>query len=302
MTGKTAKRRDRRGRGPGSWLVNAVVHGLIRAALRLPYHRRVPLTGWIVAHVVAPLAGYRRRIRRNLAFACPDLDPAEVRRLERAVPDNVGRTLIEIYSGREFVDRVRDVPLTGPGAEVLEACHRAGRPAIAVTGHFGNYDVARAALIGRGYRLGALYNPMRNTYFNAHYVRAISEIGTPVFARGRKGLGELLRFLKAGGMAGFLVDLNVARGIELTYFGKPAKTALSAAELALKFDAPLVPIYGIRQPNGLDFEIVVEAPIPPSDPETMTQALNDSVEALTRQHMDQWFWIHRRWKVPGNAP
>jgi KDO2-lipid IV(A) lauroyltransferase len=28
----------------------------------------------------------------------------------------------------------------------------------------------------------------------------------------------------------------------------------------------------------------------------MTQALNDSLENLARQHLDQWFWIHRRWK------
>jgi KDO2-lipid IV(A) lauroyltransferase len=31
----------------------------------------------------------------------------------------------------------------------------------------------------------------------------------------------------------------------------------------------------------------------------MTQALNDSLELLVRQHLDQWFWIHRRWKVAG---
>lgn len=28
----------------------------------------------------------------------------------------------------------------------------------------------------------------------------------------------------------------------------------------------------------------------------MTQALNDQLEAMIRKHMDQWLWIHRRWK------
>ena len=40
----------------------------------------------------------------------------------------------------------------------------------------------------------------------------------------------------------------------------------------------------------------VEPPVPPGTPEAMTQGLNDSLEALVRRHMDQWFWIHRRWK------
>ena len=30
--------------------------------------------------------------------------------------------------------------------------------------------------------------------------------------------------------------------------------------------------------------------------EEMMQALNDDLEMLVRRHMDQWFWVHRRWK------
>lgn len=278
------------------WLSDRAVRGVIWAMLRLPYAARVRLMGWLTAHVVAPLAGYDKRVRANLAHVMPALPEAEVKRLMRAVPDNVGRTMIEIYSGAEFIARVRDLPLTGPGAETLEAAHRAGRPVVLVTGHFGNYDVARAALIARGYRVGALYNPMKNRFFNAHYERAIGTIGQPLFPRGRKGYGQLLRFLKDGGMAAFLVDQFMAHGAPLDFFGKPAPTALSAAELALKYDAALVPVYGVRREDGLSFDIVVEQPVPPGDAETMTQALNDSLEALTRRHMDQWFWIHRRWK------
>jgi KDO2-lipid IV(A) lauroyltransferase len=43
--------------------------------------------------------------------------------------------------------------------------------------------------------------------------------------------------------------------------------------------------------------MVIEAPIPHDTPEAMTQALNDSLEAQVRAHMDQWLWTHRRWKT-----
>ncbi len=284
----------------GDYLVDLVLRAFFGAALLLPYRWRVPLFGWITARIVAPLAGYRRRIGENLARVCPDLTPGERRRIMREVPDNAGRTLIEIYSGQKFIDRVKDLPLEGPGAAALEEAHRAGRPVILVTGHFGNYDAPRAALIARGYRVGAIYMPMANPFFNTHYERAIARIGQPLFARGRRGLAEMLKFLRSGGMTGFLVDQHMQHGAPLTFFGHKAHTALSAAEMALKYKALLVPIYGIRQPNGLDFRIQVDAPVPHSDPETMTQALNDSLEALVRAHMGQWFWIHRRWKeVPG---
>lgn len=281
---------------PRHWLQDRFLRGLIGGLIWLPYRWRVPLCGWAVAHVVAPLAGYHKRIRDNLAHVLPDLPRAEVERIVRTVPDNVGRTVIEIYSGPEFIAHAVSHPLTGAGVAALEAAHAAGRPVILVTGHFGNYDASRAALIARGYRVGGLYMPMTNAHFNAHYVKAISRIGTPLFPRGKKGLAEMVRHLRGGGMLGMVIDQNMGHGAPLTFFGKTALTALSAAELALKYDALLVPTYGIRGPDGLSFTIVVEEPIPPGPPEAMTQALNDSLEALVRQHLDQWFWIHRRWK------
>lgn len=278
------------------WLQDRFLRGLIWVLLRLPYRLRVPMCGWAVARIVAPVAGFRRRIRDNLAHVLPDLPKREVERIVRAVPDNVGRTVIDIYSGAEFIAKAAGLPLTGGGVAALEAAHAAGRPVILVTGHFGNYDASRAALIARGYRVGALYMPMSNSYFNAHYERAIGSIGRPLFPRGKKGLADMVRHLRSGGMLGMLVDQHMGHGAPLTFFGKTALTALSAAELALKYDALLVPTYGIRGADGLSFTIVVEPPIPVSTPEAMTQALNDSLEALVRQHPEQWFWIHRRWK------
>ncbi len=280
----------------GDRVVNSAFLAFVGALKLLPYRLRVPVAGWIVSRLVAPLAGYSARIRDNLARVRPDLPEAEVRRLMRAVPDNVGRTLAEMYSGPEFIDRIRSIPLTGPGAAALEAAHRENRPVILATGHFGNYDVARAALIARGYRVGALYKPMSNPLFNAHYLKTISAIGTPLFPRGNRGLADMVRFLRSGGMLGLLMDQHMNHGAPLTFFGETAFTATSAADLALRYKAEVIPVYGIRRKNGLDFDIVVEAPIPPSDPQTMTQAINDSLEALVRNHMDQWFWIHRRWR------
>ena len=280
------------------WVQDRALRGLIWLLLCLPYSWRVPLCGWVLSRVIAPFAGYRKRVRENLAMVLPDLGPDEVARIVRAVPDNVGRTVIEIYSGPEFIARAASQPLTGDGVAALEAAHRDGRPVILVTGHFGNYDASRAALIARGYRVGALYMPMANPYFNEHYVRAISGIGTPLFPRGRAGLTGMVRHLRSGGMLGMLVDQHMRHGETLTFFGQPALTALSAAELALKYDALLVPTYAVRKADGLSFDIIVEPPIPHGSPEAMTQGLNDSLEALVRLHVDQWFWIHRRWKLP----
>jgi KDO2-lipid IV(A) lauroyltransferase len=98
-------------------------------------------------------------------------------------------------------------------------------------------------------------------------------------------------------MVGMVIDQHMNKGEVMDFFGKPASTALSAAEMALKYKALLVPIYGIRQPDGLSFDIRIEKPIPHTNAVEMTQKLKDSLEALVRDHMGQWMWTHRRWKV-----
>lgn len=280
------------------YLADLALRGVFRACLALPYTWRVPLMGWIMARVVAPVAGYHKRIRENLAYVMPQMPEAEVRRMIRAVPDNFGRAMIETYSGDEFKAQLKNTALTGDGVAALAQARQDNRPVLLVTGHFGNYDAPRAVLIANGYTVGGLYRPASNAYFNRHYSAAISEIGLPLFTTERRDLPKMVRFIRDGGIQGIVLDMNSFGGAHLDFLGKPALTATATAEMALKYDALVLPIYGIRQPDGLSFEIRIEAPIPHTDPETMTQALNDSLAALVRQYPEQWLWIHRRWKLP----
>ncbi len=278
-------------------LANRAFLVLMGLARLLPYDRRIAVMGWLFAHVLGPLAGWRRRIRDNLALARPDLPQDEVRRLTRAVPENAGRSVAEIYSGEEFTARIHAAdPLEGQGLTALEQAHRDGRPVIIACAHFGNYDAMRAALSGRGYPVGALYRPMNNEAFNRHYIPAITAIAEPLFPRGRAGLAAMLRFLRGGGWLALGFDQYDRKGAELRFFDLPTKTVLTPAELAIRYDALILPVHGIRQSDGLSFRVHVGAPVEHGDPRDMMQALNDDLEMMVRRHMDQWFWVHRRWK------
>lgn len=278
-------------------LASGAFLALMKLARLLPYERRIPAIGWVFAYLLAPVAGWRGRIRDNLALARPDLSRDEVERLVRAVPNNAGRSVAEIYSGDEFTARIRTAdPLEGPGLSDLEAAFEAGRPVIIACAHFGNYDAMRAALAGRGWPVGALYRPMNNEAFNRHYIPAITAIAQPLFPRGRAGLTAMLRFLKGGGWLALGYDQHDKHSPELRFFDLPAKTVLTPAELAIRYKALILPVHGIRQPDGLSFRVHVGAPVEHTEPAEMMQALNDDLERLIRGHMAQWFWVHRRWK------
>ena len=161
---------------PMAYAQNLVARALIGLALLLPYAWRVPLLGWLMRHFVGPLAGYRTRARENLALIWPEMPQAERFAIADQALDNAGRSLIENYSTAEFTARQAEVMPTGPGLAALETARQTHRAVILVSGHFGNYEAARAALVVRGWQIGGLYRPMSNRYFNAHYVRTMEAL------------------------------------------------------------------------------------------------------------------------------
>ncbi len=281
---------------PDHLLVNLAARGLIGLALVLPYPWRVAFVGWVMRRVIGPLAGYRQRAQENLALIWPDHPEAERQAIAEASLDNAGRTLIENYSTRAFTARAARLKPEGPGYPALVAAREAKRPVILVSGHFGNYEAARAALVARGFDIGGLYRNLSNRYFNAHYVKTMEAFGGPVFPQGRAGTAGFVRHLKAGGQLVLLFDQDVPGAPVQNFLGHPARTALSAAELALRLKADLIPFFATRQPDGLGFRVELDAPIPHSDPGTMMLAVTQALEARVRQAPGQWFWIHRRWK------
>jgi KDO2-lipid IV(A) lauroyltransferase len=296
MSASSPSRRNGLSRKTGHYLSNLVIVGVIRIALALPNAARVRGMGALTQWVIGPLAGYRRRALENLAIIWPDMPQSERSLIASGCLNNVGRTLIENYSAADFPAHMANNKLTGEGATALEEAIASGQPVILVTGHYGNYEATRAALAARGLRVGGLYRQMKNPYFNAHYVKTMEAFGGPVFPQGRSGTAGFVRHLKDGGQLVLLFDQHVQGAPEFDFLGKPAKTATSAADLALRYGALLIPFYGIRRADGLTFDTELEAPIPPSDGHTMTRAITESLAARIKADPSQWFWIHRRWK------
>lgn len=207
----------------------------------------------------------------------------------------MGRTLFEIYHLIEFHTQTHKFETTGPGLEVVKEASASGKGAIIVSGHFGQWEAIRAVIKMNGLESGAVYRPNKNRHYERRLLAGIQAGGQPILATGRKGTKDLVRHIRSGGIVSILMDEKQAKGTGLSFLGHDALTSLSAAQLALKYDVPLIPAYGIRIGDGNAFHVSFEAPIPHTDPVTMTQAFNDSLSARIMANPDQWYWLLRRW-------
>lgn len=277
------------------WLATQAIKGLVAGAGTLPHARRVPLMGALMRRGLGPLTGFHRRARNNLERVWPESGKETRHRIADEVLDNFGRTFIE-NENPDLGRHLADLAPEGAGLDALDDARRTGRPILFVNAHFGNHEVPRHVLTRMGMTIGGLYRPFKNPSFDAHYRKGLARLGGTVFEQGRRGTIGLIRYLRDGGHGILFYDVNYDAGVPIPFMGLPAMTATSAAEIALKVDALVLPNFGIRQPDGLTFRAVIEAPIPLTDPVTMTTEMTRRLEARVKADPGQWFWVHNRWK------
>ena len=273
---------------------NLAFRAVIGCGRLLRYEQRLQLAGTVARRAVVA-SGRDRCVLENLEFIFPEMSENRRQEILKGCSLNLGKFFAETYSSRQFVRRAQQCTPEGPGFDLIRDASAQRRPIILVSGHFGNFQAVRALLPSYGIKVGAIYKTARNPFFNRHYEQTITAIGTPIFQVGKDRTG-LVRFIKGGGAIGWLNDQYASGGETLKFMGKPARTNTLVAKLALRYDALMIPCYGTRRKNGIDFRTEFEAPVPVGEPLVMTQHLNDSLEARVRKDPEQYHWFHRRWK------
>ena len=94
-----------------------------------------------------------------------------------------------------------------------------------------------------------------------------------------------------------LVDQKMNDGIAVPFFGVPAMTAPAIAQLALRYDLPILPAYVLRKSGAhfeahmfpaLEYEKTGDAE---KDTLAIMTAINQMLEGWIRAHPEQWFWV-----------
>ncbi len=273
------------------------------SALPLPVLRPV---GRAVGRLVGGLAAAdRRRARDHLAVAFPELDPAARDRLLRATARHLGETLAEVvWLWRASQAAIRSRTET-VGFEHLHAAREAGRGAVLVTGHCGNWEWLNAVLGLEGIPMTIAVREVYDPRINEIARRLRARFGAEVVERGPSAGRAMIRALRRNRVVGLLIDQDIRKipGVFVPFFGRPAWTPAGAAQLALAVGCPVIPAFIHRRPDGTHLaEVHPPIPVPegtdPADAvRELTAAATAAIEAQVRAHPEQWVWMHRRWRT-----
>ena len=95
-----------------------------------------------------------------------------------------------------------------------------------------------------------------------------------------------------------LMDQHTAKGMPLTFLGRPAKTFTTATRLAMRTGLPIV-VGSFVRIAPFRYRLVGGTPLVYSDElgkEGFTQLLNDRLGEAIRKYPEQYLWSHRRWR------
>jgi len=186
--------------------------------------------------------------------------------------------------------------------ESFDRCLKEGKGCIAVIGHLGNWELIGIASTLAGYPLHTLMRPIDNPWIDRFVRRFRSQTGQQMIPRDR-ALGEMIRVLHRNKILIVQVDQDARQtGVYVNFFGRPASTHRAPATLSLKYNAPIV-MANIFREGGKNCCVLADPLYPDAfrnrpDPVTaLTQAYSDRFEEFVRQHPEQWFWVHDRWKT-----
>lgn len=261
-----------------------------------------PVPVWVLARIAAPIGGalalavpgLRRRAASNIALIWPERPAAERRRLVRDTGAEFTRLMIEYAHLDRFLP---DLSLEITGEEQLRAAHEAGRGAVLVTAHYGNWEAARLAALRLGHETGIIYRAFNNVHFDRLAQRLLPQVGEPVLQKGREGVRGLSRHIRQGGFAMVLVDQRITGAPLIEFLGQPAETATSAAQLALRTGAALIPVRAIRNSAERRFDVIFEAPVTGDNATAMMAEVNRRIGLWVEERPEQWFWFHHRWNI-----
>jgi KDO2-lipid IV(A) lauroyltransferase len=283
------------------WATEAGLLGLlVRIGRWLPPDTASRIGAWL-GHRLGPGMDKTRLIQRNLRLAFPQKSDAELDQLVVDIWANLGSILAEYPHLGTICHTEAEQRLEFVIPDSIEVFKNPAKPAVFVSAHLANWELAAGAIVQQGVPLSVVYTRLQNPVLDRMLNQARGALGCGLIER-EGAARQLIRCLKQGTSVGLIVDQRVDGGEPVPFFGHNMRTSITPAQLALRFDCELIPVQ-IQRLTGARFRVIFH-PSVTADDETapddrkvlqMTAKINDLFESWIRERPQEWMCTKRRW-------
>ncbi len=282
-----------------------------RAVLRLleaiPLSVRAGLFEFVMTCVWALDRKHRRIGRINLRIAFPEMGDAEAARIIRLCYVRMGTAAAEFIHIPKMDRKYLEEHFRVLGTDsVRKSIEENGLGPIAVTGHFGNWELLSHVYSAVISPVAFIVRPLKNDILDRIVTERRQWFGNRVI-RKEDSAKMVMREIRGRTLVGVLVDQNVDvhKGVLVDFFTRKAYTTFGVARIALAMRTAVHPAFIFRDPvRKFHHTLRFGPPIPmdadaPREEEVLrlTRRCNEELEKAIREDPTQWLWFHRRWKT-----
>ena len=259
--------------------------------------RNASYLGGKIGKLIGPLFRPKNIIKQNIKFGLGNID-------EKRQQEIIGRTFAEYVFLKDFKFSKTDFNhIKINGKKYLDKIKKSGKPVIFYSGHFANFELMAMELDKFGIKTAAIYRPLNNFFLNPvmEYLR-MKYICPTQIPKGRIGMREIVSRIKDGYSVALMMDQRVSEGKKIPFFNHPAYTTTIPAQLVLKYNCKLVPIF-LERKESINFEMTIHEPYEvektgnnDEDTKNITLQINQIIEKMRIKKPTQWIWSHNRWK------
>ena len=247
--------------------------------------------------LIGPIFKSKDIITSNIKIFSKNLSDSESKGIIDNMWRNYGMTFIEYIFLDYFRKNNNHVEIIGLNniSEQIEG----GKPVIFVSGHFANFELMSMEITKKNINLATIYRPLNNFFLNPlmEFLRK-KYVCKNQIKKGINGVRESIEFIKKKHSIALMIDQRVSEGEKVSFFGKPSLTTTLPAQLALKYDLRIIPVFIERIKNDA-FKLEFQKEINPNNFKNkleLTKELNIILEKMIVKNPNQWIWTHNRWK------
>ncbi|MHC4932543.1 MAG: lysophospholipid acyltransferase family protein [Planctomycetota bacterium] len=276
-----------------------------------------PAFAWGSARMIGGIVwrlGIRRKVAMaNLGRAFPEWSEAERERVCRRSYEHFASVVVDLLFQRRMLTRqnfYQRMKLTGWTGEYfdeygVEGLRRRAHRILMMTAHLGNWEIGSGFFGLLGVKVAPVYRVPQNPFL-ARLVRKVRLSHQAEFIEKRGAVQAMLERFERDENVGFLFDQEAGHGLDVPFFGHPARTHKTPAVLARDYDVKVMFGVMIRRGDFLQYEArgyLYEEFERTGDRDRdlfdITHRLMGRLEEYIREHPEQYLWMHRRWKRGG---
>jgi KDO2-lipid IV(A) lauroyltransferase len=211
---------------------------------------------------------------------------------------NFGQTL------GDFLSR-RHVEVRTLGRVHVENARAAGRGAIVLTSHLGNWELGGRVLQEWGWPATAVFQPYRSGRMQK-FIQKRRAPGLGYLAVGRGAARGVARALERGEAVAILADRPFGEdGVPVTLCGRPARLPRGPFVFACRFGVPALPGFVLMERPG-HYCVSVDEPLwptgrGPADVQDLMDRFARVLEKYLAKHADQWYCFEPVWERSGES-